>query len=157
MVEKHIFSPRTEVTGRYGKRESSKTNKWERSLVFTGIIISPRGKLALIKEKDRSKEKSQLYKEGEEVNGMIIKEIGPNYIILSGEGKDVRLSLYKAEKKRPRPPSDRRISEGSSRRRSTLKRGIPPSARQKKRVNKPILRKGTVIRNGKKGSHPVGN
>jgi hypothetical protein len=106
MVERHIFSPEPDGKGTY---KSPMEMKMEREFVFTGVIISPQGKWAMIREKEseNSEEKTAgLHKEGDEIKGMTIREIGVNYLILSGEGKDVRMELYQGGKTRPPAPAE---------------------------------------------------
>jgi len=105
MVEQHIFSPEPDFKGSY---KSPMSLKLEKELVFTGVIISPQGKWAMIREKGkkRSPEESGLHKEGDEIKGMVIKEISSNFLILSGKDKEVRLYLYHEGKQRPSAPPE---------------------------------------------------
>ncbi len=100
MVERHIFSP--EPDGK-GSHKSPMALKLEKQLMFTGVILSSQGKWAIIREKGQQKgeEVRGLRKEGDEIKGMVIKEIGGNFLILAGEGKEVRLNLYHEGKSRP--------------------------------------------------------
>ncbi len=110
MVERHIFSP--EQDGK-GTHKTPMTLKLEKELMFTGVIISSRGKWAIIRETGKKKDEkdSGLRKEGDEIRGMLIKEIGSNFLILAREGKEVRLNLYHGGKPRPPMPAG---SESSS-------------------------------------------
>jgi len=104
MVERHIFLPEPDTTGSY---KSPLTLKLEKELMFTGVIISSHGKWAMIREKGRKTDRgvSGRHKEGDEVKGMVIRKIGNNFLILAGEGTEVRLSLYHEGKQRPAMPA----------------------------------------------------
>ena len=104
-VERHIFAPEPNEKGTY---KSATALKLEKELMFTGVVQSSQGKWAIIRTraKTRDEEPSGLRKEGDEIHGMIIKEIGSNYLILAREGKDVRLNLYYEGKSRPAMPID---------------------------------------------------
>ncbi|SPD73461.1 exported hypothetical protein [uncultured Desulfobacterium sp.] len=100
MVDRHIFTPAPEVKGLY---KSPLSLKLEKDLMFTGVILSSRGNWAIIRESDKVGDTgtSGLRKEGDDIAGMVIKEIGKNYLILTEGGKDVRLNLYHEGKSRP--------------------------------------------------------
>lgn len=104
MVERHIFLPEPDTTGSY---KSPLTLKLEKELMFTGVIISSHGKWAMIREKGKKTDRdvSGRHKEGDEVKGMVIRKIGNNFLILAGEGTQVRLSLYHEGKQRPAIPT----------------------------------------------------
>jgi hypothetical protein len=106
MVDKHIFSP--EPDSAVGSQEVPRALELERELLFSGVIISPQGKWAMIQERQKrhDSEESLLRKEGDEINGLVIKHIGNNYLILAGKGGEVRLNLYGGNKNRPAPPSE---------------------------------------------------
>jgi len=103
MVERHIFSPEPGATGSH---KSPLALKLEKELMFTGVIISPHGKWAMIREKGKKPdvEVSGRLKEGDEIKRMVIRKIGNNFLILAGEGKEVRLNLYHEGKQRPAMP-----------------------------------------------------
>ncbi len=100
MVERHLFSPEPDVKGQY---KTPKTLELERELLFTGVIISKHGRWAMVRERGGPKnhKMSGLRKVGDEINGMVIKEIGQNFLILTGDESDVRLNLYYEGKPRP--------------------------------------------------------
>lgn len=100
MVERHMFSPEPDVNRSY---KSPLAMKLEKKVVFTGVIISSHGKWAMIREKGKNAdaEVRGLLKEGDEIKGMVIRQIGNNFLILADEGKDVRLNLYHKGKLRP--------------------------------------------------------
>jgi hypothetical protein len=107
MVEKHIFSPETVRKIPLEDKKSPVVKQIERQIVFTGVIISPDGRRAMMREKvvRGGKRHSEFYKEGDEINGMTIKQIGSNFIILTDQGKNVKLNLYQGAKVRPAPPA----------------------------------------------------
>lgn len=108
MVEKHIFSPETAEKGTpLEDKKSPAVKQIERKIAFTGVILSPQGRRAMIREKimRKGKGRTELYKEGDEIASMTLKKIGSNFIVLAGEGKDVKLMLYQGKKKRPAPPA----------------------------------------------------
>lgn len=107
MVEKHIFLPGPEDAAEV---KSPQAERLEGELLFTGVIITPEGKKALVQEKAKGRRgvdqpaEGGLLKEGDAINGFSIAEIGPNYLLLSGEDGDLRLPLYGGEKNRPEAP-----------------------------------------------------
>ena len=103
MVERHLFSPEPDTKGTY---KSPLAARLEKELMFTGIIISSHGKWAMIREKGgkADREGSGLHKEGDEIKGLLIQQIGNNFLILAGDGKEVRLNLYHEGKPRPEKP-----------------------------------------------------
>lgn len=107
MVERHLFTPDSggETAPAKGAARSPRTEKMRKTLSFTGVIISSSVKYAMIREKSRKKGKEgrRLYREGDEVQGMTLKEIGSNYVVLAGKGGDVQLKLYEGTKARPAP------------------------------------------------------
>jgi hypothetical protein len=107
MVEKHIFSPETVRKIPLEDKKSPVVKQIEQQIIFTGVIISPDGRRAMLREKvvRGGKRQPELYKEGDEINGMTIKQIGSNFIILAGQGKNVKLNLYQEAKVRPAPPA----------------------------------------------------
>lgn len=107
MVEKHIFSPEKVEKVPLEDKKSPAVKRIEREIMFTGVISSPEGRRVMLSDKVArpGKRQSELYKEGDEIKGMTIKKIGGNFIVLAGEGKDVRLNLYQGEKIRPAPPA----------------------------------------------------
>lgn len=104
MVERHLFSPEPDTQGTY---KSPLAVRLEKELMFTGIIISSQGKWAMIREKGEKtdREGSSLHKEGDEIKGLFIRQIGNNFLILAGDGKEVRLNLYHEGKARPEKPA----------------------------------------------------
>ena len=111
MVEKHIFSPeQVEKDPPLEDKKSPVVKQIEQQIMFTGVISSPQGRWAMLSEKvvrsgKTEPELHKVYKEGDEIEGMTIKKIGSNFIILSGKGKDVKLNLFQGTKVRPAPPA----------------------------------------------------
>jgi len=114
MVEKHIFSPEAvQKEAPLEDKKSPAAKRIEREIIFTGVIGSPGGRRAMMSEKSAraGKRQSELYKEGDEIRGMTLKKIGSNFIILAGEGNEVKLNLYQGEKIRPAPPALPKVAE----------------------------------------------
>lgn len=133
MVERHMFSPEPD---RGGSIKSPLSLKLEKQLVFTGVIISSQGKWAMIRGKEdiRGGEARGILKEGDEIKGMVINKIGSNFLILTGQNKEVRLNLYHEGKSRPsgsagHEADDVPIASSSS--------GAPPAASKSKPKDKP--------------------
>ena len=105
MVERHMFLPAPEDRGAY---KSLRTLKLEKELMFTGVVKSSLGDWAIIRTRsERTDETSTAFrKEGDEINGMVIREIGNNFLIMTSDGKAVRLNLYHEGKSRPETPAD---------------------------------------------------
>jgi hypothetical protein len=101
MVEKHIFlaeSPSSEEEG-----SSMDTTQVKIKMVFTGVVISDRGRYALIEEKIHKEKgkKKKIYAMGDTISGYRIKRIEPNYIVLSQGDRSIKLKLYGSVKNRP--------------------------------------------------------
>jgi hypothetical protein len=143
MVEHHIFAPEAQedATPEAVKEKSPEVEKLEREVSFTGIIIGPDGKRAMIREKAHSRgkeaEKASLLKEGDEIRGMTVKEIGSNYLVLAGQGGDVRLNLFQEGKERPAPPPEARTVETPG-----LPPGTAPGAQQEGATEKQPVHPG---------------
>ena len=107
MVERHIFTPDVFA----GQKEEAPVaigaagSALEKEILFTGVIITPKSKSAIITENtrnDKTKQK-QVLKIGDQIKGMTIKEIGPNYVLIASKENSIRMNLYKGEKTRPAP------------------------------------------------------
>ncbi len=127
MVERHIFSPELEETKKKETKtldESPEIKKLKRKLSFTGVVIAPRAKYALIKDKSVRKgmQGKSLHMEGDEIGGMTIKEIGSNFLLLSGKDGDLRLGLYEGKKSRPAPPAEPKPDPDASNEKSVKER-----------------------------------
>jgi hypothetical protein len=106
MVRRHMFSPQQdepEAVPTDGR--SPESIKLEKELVFTGVIRTAKDKWAIIRPKKQVQRQDGQwrYREGEEVDGYQVHEIGPNYVILLDKDKAVRLDLYGGAKQRPAP------------------------------------------------------
>jgi hypothetical protein len=118
MVERHIFGP--DDAGDQGpeplQAKSAEVEKLEKQLLFTGVIMAPDGKRAMVQEKVRTTKdtgRATPLKEGDEISGMTIKEIGRNYLVLTGTSGDVRLGLFRTEKERPAPAPEPKMAEAA--------------------------------------------
>jgi len=107
MIDRHIFLP--ESPGEQ-KEESPAVpaatgSALEKEILFSGVLVTPKGKQAIISENiknDKTKQK-HVYKEGDQIKGMTVKEIGSNYVMIATKENTVRLNLYKGIKSRPAP------------------------------------------------------
>lgn len=112
MVEKHIFTPENVVSSTNEEAGPAAPvtagASLEKELSFTGVLITPRGKQAIISEniKNEPKKQKHVLKEGDQIKGMTIREIGPNYVLLAARESSMRLNLYKGAKPRPAPVAD---------------------------------------------------
>lgn len=141
MVERHIFTPEPDLkSSARGSDKSPLAVALEKQLSFTGVIISPQGKWVMIREK-RQKEGTGRLKEGDEIKGMVIKEISSNYIAFSGQGKEVRLNLYQGNKMRPSPSPEPK-TPAASKEKNRPDSATTPS-KQKSGANKTATPKST--------------
>ena len=108
MAEKHIFTPenvsdsREEAPSAPGVISSA----LEKDVLFTGILISPKGRSVILSENVKNDKAGikHVLKQGDQIKGMTIQEIGSNFVLLSGkENTPVKLNLYKGAKTRPAP------------------------------------------------------
>ena len=99
MIEKHIFLPE-----KVSKKKKVPFNeaKVKKDIIFTGVVISSKGRYAFIKQRSKKDDK-KIFEQGDELAGGILSEIASNYIVLSNDGKDLKLKLYSGNKKRPAP------------------------------------------------------
>ena len=107
MVSRHIFVP-----DQLSEHKSDDKNigvvtasDLQKDLLFSGIVISPKGKQVILSKAAQHGQIAQknLFSEGQSIDGMLIKEIGHNYLILSSGDHLLRLALYKGKKNRPVP------------------------------------------------------
>lgn len=108
MIDRHIFTPDNIATTNEDAGPPAVapgSAALEKELLFTGVLITPQGKQAIITENTKGEPKKQKHtiKEGDQVKGMTVKEIGPNYVLLAAKDSDTRLNLYKGAKLRPAP------------------------------------------------------
>jgi hypothetical protein len=101
MVEKHIFLPEKPVE----KARSVSSDALKANLLFTGVLISDKGRYAFIKEKKQAKdaEARKIFREGEDISGAMITAIHPNRLVLNNNGEEVVIRLYSGSKNRPAP------------------------------------------------------
>jgi hypothetical protein len=99
MIEKHIFLPE-----KVSKKKKIPFNeaKIKKDIIFSGVLISSKGRYAFIKQRSK-KDSKKIYEQGDELAGGVLSQIASNYIVLSNEGKDLKLKLYSGNKKRPAP------------------------------------------------------
>ena len=113
MVEKHIFSPGPDAKQDRTGEKATEAKKLDRMIDFTGVIISPTGRWAIIERKGRrGAEKTRTrYREGDSIDeDLVLDTIGSNFIIVSAQGKKVKMKLYRSNRKRPAPIAPRRAS-----------------------------------------------
>jgi hypothetical protein len=108
MVEKHVFTPGQESEKEVQPEPAKIINPKElqKQFIFSGVIIGPKGKQALIREtggKPADGPKNKPYSIGDQIKGMTIKDIGSNHIILAGQEGETKLNLYNGGKARPSP------------------------------------------------------
>ncbi len=112
MVERHIFIPEAinEQKEEAPVAPVATVSALEKEIQFTGVIVTAKGKQAIISEiakNDKSKQKRAItLKEGEQIKGMTVKEIGANYVVLNTKENTVRMDLYKGAKMRPAPAAE---------------------------------------------------
>jgi hypothetical protein len=99
MIEKHIFLPEKVSKKKKVPFDEAKIKK---DIIFTGVVISSKGKYAFIKQRSK-KDSKKIYEQGDELAGGVLSKVASNYIVLSNEGKDLKLKLYSGNKKRPAP------------------------------------------------------
>jgi hypothetical protein len=109
MVEKHIFTPEktSETRDESQPAPGVISSALEKDILFAGVIISKKGKFAIVRENAKNDKAGpkQLLKQGDQIKGMTIQEIGPNFVLLTGkENSTVKMALYKGAKTRPAPP-----------------------------------------------------
>lgn len=106
MIDRHIFTPdNISNEDAVPPVVAPVSAALEKELSFTGVLITPEGKQAIITENTKNEPKKQKHtlKEGDQIKGMTIKEIGPNYVLLAAKESNARLNLYKGAKLRPVP------------------------------------------------------
>uniref|UniRef100_A0A7C4RNE3 Type II secretion system protein GspC N-terminal domain-containing protein n=1 Tax=Desulfatirhabdium butyrativorans TaxID=340467 RepID=A0A7C4RNE3_9BACT len=111
MVQKHIFTPGPEAEENKpaapAAAEPKKPTidpKLKTEILFTGVIIGPKGKIALCREAKDKNTKLQK-REGDTILGLTVKRIEPNYMLLAdADGKEMRFNVYQSDRKRPDAP-----------------------------------------------------
>jgi hypothetical protein len=104
MIEKHIFLPEKVSEKKKVPFDEAKIKK---DIIFTGVVISSKGKYAFIKQRS-NKDSKKIYEQGDELAGGVLSEVASNYIVLSNEGNDLKLKLYSGTKKRPAPVKEKK-------------------------------------------------
>uniref|UniRef100_A0A7C4W0K3 Type II secretion system protein GspC N-terminal domain-containing protein n=1 Tax=Desulfatirhabdium butyrativorans TaxID=340467 RepID=A0A7C4W0K3_9BACT len=107
MVHKHLFTPGLEAEGNRLAGQTAEAKKptidpkVKNEVVFTGVVIGPKGKIALCREaKDKNIRMQK--REGDTIVGMTVKRIASNYMLLvDSEGKEIRLNVFQSDRKRP--------------------------------------------------------
>lgn len=110
MVERHVFTPGQESEKEVQPEVAKVANPKElqKQFIFSGVIIGPKGKQAMIREtggKPADGTKNKPYSIGDQIKGMTVKDIGSNHIILAGQEGETKLNLYGGSKPRPSPPA----------------------------------------------------
>ena len=115
MVERHVFTPaqESEKEAQLDPIKAVNPKELQRQVVFTGVIIGPKGKKVLVRETGNREPgnktadiiKPMSYGIGDQIKGMTIKDIGSNYLILAGQEGETKLNLYRGEKARPSAPA----------------------------------------------------
>jgi hypothetical protein len=109
MVERHIFTPETAADSKeeLPALPAVTSSTLEKEISFTGVVISPKGKLAMIAEGTKNeKKKKQFLKVGDQIKGMTLKEIEPNHVLIASKDSTIRLNLYRGGKTRPTAPPE---------------------------------------------------
>lgn len=108
MVIRHIFAPDSGSDHTDSTPDSKTTigpSDLEKEILFTGVVISQKEKKVILSENAKSDKlkRIQVLKVGDQIKGMMIKEIGGNYVQLASKEETVRLKLYAGMKVRPAP------------------------------------------------------
>jgi len=104
MVRRNLFVAPDRPGGGVSRSPAGAAASLERRLLFTGVVITPQGRRALLEEAGVGRAKS-LSAEGDVVAGWTLVEIGSNYVVVERDGRRERLRLFSATKPRPVPPS----------------------------------------------------
>lgn len=132
MVQRHIFAPDQGLEQKADVPPPIPVDPaaLAKDLIFTGVLMTPKGKQAILAETGKNEKGAQKQKhivqEGESVKGMAIKEIGSNYLLLSSNENLVRIKLYAGIKSRPIAPPVAALAEAGSA--ANLAGGGKPSA-----------------------------
>ena len=125
MVYNHIFSPDPDMEGMGGALDDEKKmpggllkeddqflDRVKKDIVLTGIIITPAYKKALIQFRGAPKlsRTSEFFESGAVFEDYVLKDIFPNYIVVSCKDKEVKLGLYRERGDRPSPLKDENTS-----------------------------------------------
>ena len=104
MVDRHIFTPDNTMEQ---KQDAAPVDSVDltKDLQFTGVIIVNGKKQAILTDagKTDKDKKKQLAVVGDQIKGMTLTEIGPNYVLLATKESTSRLKLFRGTKNRPAP------------------------------------------------------
>ena len=98
IVERHIFSP--DETKKDEPSIQKPAGQAEKELQVSGIVRTEKGAFVMLRNK-KDKNKLIVIKEGEEISGYKIARIGSNYIVVTSDGNEIVMNLYKGAKDRP--------------------------------------------------------
>jgi len=118
MVQQHIFAPDQGLEQKAPPIAPVDAAGLEKDLIFTGVLLTPKGKQAILAETGKNEKGAQkqkhIMKEGDSIKGMTIKEIGSNYLLFSSNENLVRIKLYAGIKSRPIAPPDTALADAGS-------------------------------------------
>jgi hypothetical protein len=134
MVQQHIFAPDQGLEQKAPPIAPVDVAGLEKDLIFTGVLLTPKGKQAILAETVKNEKGMQkqkhIMKEGDSIKGMSIKEIGSNYLLLSSNENLVRIKLYAGIKSRPIAPPDTAPADAGSAANPTGAVKLPPAGNQ---------------------------
>lgn len=138
MTEKHIFTPGESKDEKPPQPEAI-GSAVEKDILFTGVLITPKGRFALMTSADKGKKNKdttkQVLKQGDTINGMTIRDIGTNYVMLVDKNMAaVKVDLYKGTKARPAPPAVELKPESSA-----ASKDQPAATEASPQENKPAM------------------
>lgn len=118
MVQQHIFAPDQGLEQKPAPVAPIDAAGLEKDMIFTGVLLTPNGKQAILAETGKNEKGAQkqkhIMKEGDSIKGMAIKEIGPNYLLLSSNENLIRIKLYAGIKSRPIAPPDTAMADAAA-------------------------------------------
>ena len=122
MAERHLFSPEAdpsvvkESEAQVLKADSKELRKIRNRLDFSGIITTGGVRRALIKDKRNilNQHGSLRLVKGDTIMDLSVEEVGPNYVVLAGKGKSVRLNLFQGNKIRPKALPEPKVSASNN-------------------------------------------
>jgi hypothetical protein len=134
MVQQHIFAPDQGLEPKAAPVAPIDPAGLEKDMIFTGVLLTPKGKQAILAETGKNEKGAQkqkhIMKEGDSIKGMAIKEIGSNYLLLSSNESLVRIKLYAGIKSRPIAPPDTALADAGSAANPTGAVKLPPAGNQ---------------------------
>ncbi len=161
MVYNHIFSPDPDQEGGGNATDDKKMpggllkeddqflDRVKKDIVLTGIIITPAYKRALIQFRGAAKRfrTSEFFESGAVFEDYVLKDIFPNYIVVSFKDKEVKLGLYRERGDRPSPLKDENTSS------QTAKTGSDDQSRKTGR-SEPDAEQDEVDETQEEGAQP---